>query len=95
MKTPLRLIVTFGLLTGLVAASVDMYLPAMPALAQALGSSTGEVQQTLSMFLLGAALSQAIFGPLADRFGRRNVLLAGTALFALASLLCTQAQSMK
>lgn len=90
MKVPLRLIITFGLLTGLVAASVDMYLPAMPALAKSLGSNTGDVQQSLSMFLLGAALSQAVFGPLADRFGRRSVLLVGTALFTLTSLLCTQ-----
>jgi len=90
MKIPLRLIITFGLLSGLVAASVDMYLPAMPALSRALGSTTGYVQQTLSMFLLGAAVSQAIIGPLSDRFGRRNVLLVGMVLFSLASLLCTQ-----
>lgn len=90
MKTPLRLIITFGLLSGLVAASIDMYLPAMPALAKSLGSTTGYVQQTLSMFLLGAALSQAIIGPLSDRFGRRIVLLVGMVVFAIASLLCTQ-----
>lgn len=90
MNAPLRLIITLGLLSGLVAAAVDMYLPAMPALAQALGSDIGAVQQTLSMFLLGAAVSQAIFGPLADRFGRRPILLVGMVLFALASLLCTQ-----
>lgn len=95
MKPPLRLIITFGLLSGLVAASIDMYLPAMPALAHALGSSSGYVQQTLSMFLLGAALSQAVFGPLADRFGRRRVLLAGTGLFAIASLLCSQVSSVE
>jgi len=91
MNAPLRLIITLGLLSGLVAAAIDMYLPAMPALAQALDSDIGAVQQTLSMFLLGAAVSQAIFGPLADRFGRRPILLVGMALFALASLLCTQA----
>lgn len=90
MNAPLRFIITLGLLSGLVAAAVDMYLPAMPALAQALGSDIGAVQQTLSMFLLGAAVSQAIFGPLADRFGRRPILLVGMTLFALSSLLCTQ-----
>lgn len=90
MTAPLRLIITLGLLSGLVAASVDMYLPAMPALAKALGSDIGVVQQTLSMFLLGAAASQILVGPLSDRFGRRPVLLMGIALFALASLLCTQ-----
>jgi len=95
MNTPLRLIITLGLLSGLVAAAVDMYLPAMPALAQALNSDIGAVQQTLAMFLLGAAVSQAIFGPLADRFGRRPVLLVGMALFALASLLCTQVVSVE
>lgn len=91
MNTPLRLIITLGLLSGLVAAAIDMYLPAIPALAEALNSDIGSVQQTLSMFLLGAAVSQAIVGPLSDRFGRRPLLLGGMALFALASLLCAQA----
>jgi len=93
MSTPLRLIITLGLLSGLVAAAIDMYLPAIPALAQALNSDIGSVQQTLSMFLLGAAVSQAIVGPLSDRFGRRPLLLAGMVLFALASLFCTQVVS--
>lgn len=95
MRLSVRLIVSFGLLTGLVAASVDMYLPAMPDLAKSLGSTTGQVQQTLSMFLLGAALGQALFGPLADRYGRRNVLLLGTAIFTLASLFCTWAENVE
>lgn len=90
MNKSLKFIITLGLLSGLVAAAVDMYLPAMPALADALNSDIGTVQQTLAMFLLGAAVSQAIVGPLTDRFGRRPLLLTGMTVFVLASILCTQ-----
>jgi DHA1 family bicyclomycin/chloramphenicol resistance-like MFS transporter len=68
-----------------------MYLPAFPALARSLDTTPGAVQATLSTYLVGLALGQAIYGPLADRFGRRPPLVAGLLLYALASVGCALA----
>ncbi|MFT6916609.1 MAG: DHA1 family bicyclomycin/chloramphenicol resistance-like MFS transporter [Motiliproteus sp.] len=77
-----------GILSGMGALSIDMYLPAFPAIASGLGVDASRVQLTLSIFLLGFALGQAIHGPLSDRFGRKPVILWGLALYGLASVGC-------
>ena len=56
------------------------YTPAMPAITQALATDYGTVQPTMTFYLAGSALSQLVFGPLADRYGSRPMMLAGTAL---------------
>ncbi len=89
----LRLIVLLALLNALVAAAIDMYLPAFPAVGTGLGISPEQVQQTLTIFLVGLALGQGLYGPLLDRYGRRAPLLGGVVLFTLGSLLATLAQS--
>jgi len=66
--------------------SVDMYLPAFPALAQDLMTDSGQVQLTLSAFLLGFAFAPIVWGPLSDRFGRKPILYAGLAIFVVASI---------
>ena len=66
--------------------STDMYLPSLPSIERDFGATTGETQLTLSAFLIGMACSQLVYGPLADRFGRKPVLLAGFALYIVASL---------
>ena len=66
--------------------SVDMYLPAFPTLAQDLLTDSGRVQQTLSAFLLGFAVSPLVWGPLSDRFGRKPILYAGLVIFVAASI---------
>ena len=53
------------------------YTPAMPAIAHALRTDYGTVQLTMAFYLAGSAISQLVFGPLADRFGRRPVMLGG------------------
>jgi DHA1 family bicyclomycin/chloramphenicol resistance-like MFS transporter len=73
--------------------ALDMYLPALPTLEAEFAASAARVQHTVSAYLLGMALGQLLFGPLADRFGRKRPLLAGLALFALASAGCALAQS--
>lgn len=88
-----RLIVLLALLNALVAAAIDMYLPAFPAVGADLGISPGQVQQTLTIFLVGLALGQGLYGPLLDRYGRRTPLLVGIALFCLGSLLATLTHS--
>ena len=71
--------------------STDLYLASLPELASYFGVPPATVQQTLSMFALGVALSQLVSGPLSDRYGRRPVLLAGVLLYVAASLACTLA----
>lgn len=90
----LTVVVIVTLLVAFGAISTDLYLPSLPSIAAHFGASTGEAQLTLSAFLFGFAVSQLIYGPLSDRFGRRPVLIAGLALYALASLACMLAASM-
>lgn len=63
-----------------------MYLPAFPTVASSLNISAGQVQQTLTVFLIGLGIGQGLYGPLLDRFGRRPPLLIGIGLFILGSL---------
>lgn len=63
------------------------YTPAMPAIAHALQTSYGTVQLTMTCYLAGSAISQLAYGPLADRYGRRPVMLAGTAVLVIGFLL--------
>jgi DHA1 family bicyclomycin/chloramphenicol resistance-like MFS transporter len=81
-------------MTALTALSIDMNLPAMPQFARIFGSDVATAQLTLSLFLLGFGAGQLICGPLADRYGRRPVLLAGLALYAVAGFLCAASTSL-
>ncbi len=79
---------TTATIVGLVAVgplATDMYLPAFPSIMQAFGVGMDRVQQTLSLFLLGFALAQLLYGPLSDRFGRKPVLIGGMLLFFISS----------
>ncbi len=91
----LALTVLLALLTALGPLSTDMYLPSLPAIAQGFGTDTAGAQLTLSAFLVGFAAGQVFYGPLADRRGRKPVLLAGMGLFILASLACAFATSIE
>ena len=82
----LTMAVSLALLLGLQAMATDLYLPALPMLARDLGAEMPAVQLTMGAFVLAFGLAQLMWGPVADRFGRRPVLRAGIALFALASL---------
>lgn len=79
------------LLTALVAfgpISTDLYLPSLPDMTRAFGTSVSQVQLTLSMFTVGFACGMLVYGPLSDRFGRRPVLIGGVVLYTVASLVC-------
>jgi DHA1 family bicyclomycin/chloramphenicol resistance-like MFS transporter len=80
-----------ALLTALGPLSTDMYLPSLPTIATSLGGSTSETQLTLSVYLLGFAIGQVIYGPVSDRIGRRPVILGGLLAYAVASALCALA----
>ncbi|KAB8052011.1 Bcr/CflA family efflux MFS transporter [Janthinobacterium rivuli] len=77
------------LLVCLSRISIDIYLPSLPAMADALHASDAQLQLTLSLFMAGSAASMLACGPLADRYGRRPVLLAGTGIYVLASIVCS------
>ncbi len=83
-----RMIVVLGLLVALGPLTIDMYLPALPGIANELGVSSSVAQLTLTGTLAGLALGQLIVGPLSDSLGRRRPLMAGIVLHMLASLLC-------
>ena len=67
--------------------TIDMYLPALPTITAELGTTSAMVQLTLTGTLIGLAIGQLVLGPLSDALGRRTPLLAGTALYVVASLL--------
>jgi len=75
--------------------SIDTYLPSFPDIAASLGASQLQVQQTLSVYLLAFAVMTLWHGAIADRFGRRRVILIALALFGLASVGCTLANSIE
>lgn len=80
------------LLAALVALgplSVDVYLPAMPTMMTALGTDIRHMHLTLSTYLTGFALFHLACGPLADRFGRKPILIGGTVLFVFACVGCS------
>lgn len=82
------------MLMGLLPLSTDLYLPALPAMAEDFGVPVGQVQFTLSAMLLAFGCSQLLWGPLSDRFGRRPVLLWGLGLYLLAGVGCVLAPSL-
>lgn len=87
------LVVILGLLAMLMPLSIDMYLPALPQIAREFSVSAGSVQMTLNAYILGFALGQLVYGPLADSFGRKPVIAVGTLIFAIAAGACAMAQT--
>ena len=86
-------VMILALLLGLQAITTDLYLPALPALGEGFGASMAEAQLTLTAPLLAFGLSQLVWGPLSDRFGRRPVLLWGLGGYTLASIVTVFAPS--
>jgi DHA1 family bicyclomycin/chloramphenicol resistance-like MFS transporter len=82
-----------SLLLGLQPITTDVYLPALPMLARALDAPMSTVQLTMSALILAFGVAQMFWGPVADRIGRRPVLLAGLALYAVSSVGCALAES--
>ncbi len=68
---------------------IDMYLPAYHSMANTFHVSESAINLTIAIYLVGFGLGQLIYGPLADRFGRRKPLIGGLILFCFASLICT------
>ncbi|QNP63040.1 multidrug effflux MFS transporter [Streptomyces genisteinicus] len=84
-----------GGLTAMPPLSMDMYLPALPAVTDSLGAPAATVQLTLTACLAGMALGQLVVGPMSDRWGRRRPLLAGMAVYVVATALCAFAPTVE
>lgn len=89
----LSLGLVLGLLSGVGPLSIDLYLPALPRMAQELAATPNQVQQTLSMFFLALAAAQIPIGSFGDRYGRKLPLYLGLGVFTLVSLACAAAVS--
>ncbi|ENW02906.1 multidrug effflux MFS transporter [Acinetobacter beijerinckii] len=81
-------IMLLALLTALGPLSIDMYLPALPQMADEFGVSTQMISNTLPAYFLGLAIGQLIYGPVSDRIGRKPPLYFGLTLYVIASLAC-------
>ncbi len=85
--SPGEFVALIALLMALTALSVDIMLPALPAIGQALGvGNANDRQLVLTFYLLGFAGGQLIFGPLSDRFGRRPPIFFGLVLYLCATI---------
>lgn len=84
-----------GLLAMLMPLSIDMYLPALPVISSQFNVPDGSAQMTLSTYILGFALGQLLYGPMADSIGRKPVILGGTLIFAAAAVACALSQTIE
>ena len=94
-RSAFGIIVTLGMLIGLNPFSIDMYLPGFEAIATDLRTDPATVGLTLSSFFAGICLGQVVYGPLLDRFGRKKPLMAGLAVFFVASVIASFASSIE
>ncbi|MBY5733381.1 multidrug effflux MFS transporter [Rhizobium leguminosarum] len=90
LPAALLLMAPFDILASL---AMDIYLPIVPVMPQALGTSPAVIQLTLSLYMLVLGVGQIVFGPISDIVGRRPVLLGGAALFAASSFLLAGSSS--
>ena len=92
--TPGLVVLILATLLGIQPVTTDLYLPALPALMDSFSAPMSEAQLTLSALLLAFGVSQLVWGPLSDRFGRRPSLLMGLAAYLVAAIASALAPSM-
>jgi DHA1 family bicyclomycin/chloramphenicol resistance-like MFS transporter len=91
---PAVIVLLLSLLLGLQPVTTDLYLPALPVLTTGFAAPMNQAQLTLTALLLAFGVSQLVWGPLSDRFGRRPILLIGLSAYVLAAVGSTLAPSM-
>ena len=89
------IILILGSLATVSPFSIDMYLPGFPRIAADLRTTIDQVQLSLTSYLIGICIGQVLYGPLLDRFGRKNPLYAGLFLYVLASFGCAMTSSVE
>jgi DHA1 family bicyclomycin/chloramphenicol resistance-like MFS transporter len=87
------IILILGALATISPFSIDMYLPGFPAIASDLNTTIDQVQLSLTAYLVGISIGQILYGPMLDRFGRKNPLYVGLSIYVLASIGCAFTQS--
>lgn len=92
--SPGLIVLVLSLCLGIQPVTTDLYLPALPALAESFAAPMAAAQYTLSALLLAFGLSQLIWGPLSDRFGRRPIMLLGLCAYGVAAVGSSFAPSM-
>ncbi|KAE9529934.1 Bcr/CflA family multidrug efflux MFS transporter [Testudinibacter aquarius] len=93
-KSPIFVLI-LGILAMLPPLAIDMYLPSFLDIARDLNVNSERVQNTLALFTLGFAAGQLLWGPAADSFGRKPVIMIGTLIFALTALFLTQVDNIQ
>lgn len=91
----LRPALVLGLLSSLGPFAIDMYLPAMPIIGADLGTSVQAMQNTITAYFIAFGLAQLVYGPWADRSGRKPPLFAGIGVFIAGSVICTFAPTIE
>ncbi|MFJ9741376.1 multidrug effflux MFS transporter [Streptomyces sp. NPDC101166] len=94
-RTGLLVTLILGGLTATPPLAMDMYLPSLPEVTRSLHAPAATVQLTLTACLAGMAFGQLVVGPMSDRWGRRRPLLAGLAVYVVATVLCALAPTVE
>jgi DHA1 family bicyclomycin/chloramphenicol resistance-like MFS transporter len=87
--------IVLGLITAVGPFAIDMYLPALPAIAADLNASTAATQGSLMAFFLAVAICQVVYGPISDSYGRKAPLYFGLSLYAVGAIGCSLAPSIE
>lgn len=94
MSPFLRSAIVLGLVSATGPLAIDMFLPAMPTIAEHLGGTIAGAQLTITAYFIAFGLAQMVYGPMADMFGRKPPLIAGLVLFVVGSIGCAVAPDM-
>lgn len=85
-QLPLMVIIMLGIMTTFGPLTIDMYVPSLPNVQSDFGTTTSQVQLTLSFAMIGLAIGQFTFGPLSDAYGRKKIALLIISIYVIASL---------
>jgi DHA1 family bicyclomycin/chloramphenicol resistance-like MFS transporter len=94
-STLFRTALVLGLLSAIGPFSIDMYLPALPDIAEDLRTPESSVKLTMTLYFLAFGVSQFVWGPMADAYGRKLPLILGISIFAVATVACALAPSIE